>query len=393
MTTKSRSHKLILPIVAFVLMVSGCDKEDLSSVEKFGETSAVLQQTSTKMVQDIYDSCTRKEYVQIQYANALERAAPISIKPTVPTPIMSGVVLRNSGVSLARTLNSNSEETSEAPNFPPAKIRFKCRAEKDKAQVLQNLNDVLAIYVSTLGRLASRNTITFDQNLNAIRESFISFQKQAPGSSSSISENERKTFENGVNNGINISTSLLNLIADQQRHEKLKPIIVCNNDAVTKYIGDLQNQIKKYYITGVLQEEEEKNIQYIEEMYNVYLNNSANNKPESSINEYTALENDYNQRIEGIEARKTSAQAYINILGQTSITHQALAKTFRGDMTTADQNILCQNEGYLASDTVVSTQKSTLDLTPEQVQEAHQILSEYEVSIQPSLKVLKQTYR
>ena len=107
-----------------------------------------------------------------------------------------------------------------------------------------------------------------------------------------------------------------------------------------------------------------------------------------------SLENDYKQRIDAIESRKVAAKAYIDILEKTSLTHQALAQIFRGDMTATDQKNLCKQEGYLSPDVDPdkSLQPSTLKLTPQQIQKAQQILSNYSVSIQPSLKQLKQTF-
>jgi hypothetical protein len=392
MPSLSKLFKLIAFASPIALITIAC-QEDLTSVEKFGTTSVSIQETSTKMIQDIYDSCTRKEYVQIQYDNARKMAAPRA-EITIP----SSAAMTNpdnprdslpASPNLA-SLKPRFNLRSSPYEFPPAKMRFKCLPKRNQAQVMQNMNDVLAIYVATLGRLASPNTVTFDQNLKAIGESIKSLNKEVRGSISSPTPEALQTFDNGMNNGINIATSLLNLFANQQRQEKLKPIIICSNDNVTKYIDDLQKLIQLFYITGVLKEEEDVNLQYIEELYSSYLADTSASKPETKTEVYMLLENDYRQRIDGIEARRASAQAYINILEKTSLTHKALAKTFRGDMAPADQKILCQNEGYILG---TSLQQSSLDLTPQQVQKAQQILSDYEVSIQPSLKVLKKTFR
>jgi len=393
MSSISRSLKLITVTLPIALMMVGC-QEDLTAVEKFGTTSVSIQNTSTKMIQDIYDSCTRKGYVKIQYDNARRLSAPkANIPSRVVTPT-STLNRRSSRVSNPNemTFTNNvqlpSSPASEAPSFPPAKIQFNCQTQKNEAQIMQNMNDVLVIYIATLGRLASRNTVAFDQNLKAIGESIKSLSTEVK-----LVKGNQETFNNSVNNGINIATSLLNLIADQQRQANLRPIIVCSNDTVTKYIGGLQQLIKVFYITGVLQEEKEINLQYIEEMYSLYLEALATT-PDTSSEVYMSLENDYKQRIEAIEARQAAAQAYINILETTSLTHQALAKTFRGDMTPADQKILCQKEGYLPPDAKPDNplQPSTLKLTPKQIQKAQRILSDYEVSIQPSLTTLKQTF-
>ncbi|NUN66396.1 hypothetical protein HCU40_16950 [Pseudanabaena biceps] len=382
MSSIYKLFKLIAFASPIALMTIAC-QEDLTSVEKFGTTSVSIQETSTKMIQDIYDSCTRKEYVQIQYDNARKMAAPrADITPDNPRDSLPAMPNLSS-------LKPRFNLRSSPYEFPPAKIRFKCLPKTNQAQVMQNMNDVLAIYVATLGRLASPNTVTFDQNLKAIGESIKSLNKEVRGSISSPTPEVLQTFDNGINNGINIATSLLNLFANQQRQEKLKPIIICSNDNVTKYIDDLQKLIQLFYITGVLKEEEDVNLQYIEELYSSYLADASASKPETNTEVYMLLENDYRQRIDGIETRRASAQAYINILEKTSRTHQALAKTFRGDMAPADQKILCQNEGYISDPSI---QQSSLDLTPQQVQKAQQILSDYEVSIQPSLKVLKKPF-
>lgn len=393
MLSMSNSLKFIILALPISLMTVGC-QEDLTAVEKFGTTSVSIQAASAKMIQDIYDSCTRKEYVHIQYANARRLSAPKGDTPRSGTPTATFDRALSRGSNFNETTftdnNSSSSGASEAKkfDFPPTKIRLKCESKKIKSQLIQNTNGVLVIYVETLGRLASSNTVTFDQNLKAIKESIVSLSTEAE-----LVKGDQEAFNNSVTNGTNIATSLLNLIANQQRQEKLKPIIICSNDTITKFIDNLQQIIKLYYVTGVLQDEEDENLQYIETMYDLYLEALAAT-PDTSSEVYMSLENDYKQRIDAIESRKVAAKAYIDILEKTSLTHQALAQIFRGDMTATDQKNLCKQEGYLSPDVDPdkSLQPSTLKLTPQQIQKAQQILSNYSVSIQPSLKQLKQTF-
>jgi hypothetical protein len=233
------------------------------------------------------------------------------------------------------------------------------------------------IYVATLGRLASRDTVSYDRSLTAIEESLKKF-------GSNLSETDRQAFGASISTGINIAQSLLNLIGDRLRHEKLKPIIICKNNDLVKYIGDLQKQIDLFYLNGVLQDEKDQINVYSETVYNMTMRKFKNN-PTRLNNELAVLEVDYKQWNQKVQENKEAALAYLAILEQTSQTHQALFNTFKEDLTSEEQSTFCTS--YFPKPQERSSASMS---TPEQCKQAEKIMIDYAKKIKSLSKQLEQ---
>ncbi len=233
------------------------------------------------MLEDIYDSCTRLEVLKVAYGNVLEerRATLSSSSSRQPSSTSIPIVPDN----LAQ-LSSDFDSSDPPYKFPPARIKAACQTEKANSKIVTELNGVLVTYVETIGRLASRNNVNFDQNLQALKNSIMQIREsQINSSDSNLTDAQKqaiekqKQLERSLTDGLNIAQSLLNLYADQKRYEKLKPILICSNDSIVRYINELESIVNDYYLKGAIEEEENQLDRYFDVRHRLNMRKFQNN--------------------------------------------------------------------------------------------------------------------
>ncbi len=385
----------VFAVFPLTLILSSC-YEDLKLVEDFGLTSASIKGSSTKMLEDIYDSCTRLEVLKVAYSNVSEerKATLSSSDSTQPSSTIIPII-----PDKLSQLSDEFDGSDPSYKFPPARIKAACQKEKVNSEIVTQLNGVLVTYVETIGRLASRNTVDFDQNLQAIKSSIIQI-KETPINSSTLNltdaqrqaiEKQNQQFERSLTDGLNIAQSLLNLSADQKRYKKLKPIVICSNNSLIRYINALESLVKNNYLTGAIHEEENQIDMYFDVRYRLNMTKFKNN-PERLDNELVALSSEYEDKTQEINKKKEGTLAYFTILQQTAATHNALANQFKGDMNPEVEKAFCANYFPKESQQNYESQVQTRQLDSQQIQGTRKILRDYVETVKPLAKKLKQSF-
>ncbi|MGB5714568.1 MAG: hypothetical protein WBM44_27090, partial [Waterburya sp.] len=316
----------------------GCS-QNLEVVEEFGLTSSLIKDSSSKIISDIYDSCIRRERHEINIDKLRQDQFD-----SLPSD-QSG--------------QQNFTIVSEKSNFEPVRLQKKCKDAQNKSEIFDSLNTVIIDYVAVLGRLASRNTVSFNQNLalieTSINNNFIT----------KIAEESQDEFQVNVASIVGVANSLINLVADQQREDSLKPIIICTNDYLKNYINDFNNLISDYYISGLLQEEEEA----LEREYEMLFNRQK--LPEAALQENFAT----NMLI--IDNNQNAAKTYQKILQRTSVAHQSLANIFASNIG-KEKDLLCKS--YFDSENsnyIIFTENPNTETNKKQMKQAEKILEKY----------------
>ena len=322
--------------LGIVLFLSGC-RQDLEAVEEFGLTSSLIKKSSSKIINDIYDSCIRKERHEINIDKLNKETFHI---------------------------------VSNGFNFEPVRLQQKCKDEQEKSEIFGGLNTVLIDYVAVLGRVASRNTVSFNQNLTLIETSINN------NFAARLNEANQDAFQVNVASAMGVVDSLLNLVADQQRKDSLKLIIVCTNNKFKNYINDFNNLISDYYISGLLQEEEEA----LEREYEMLFNRKKLSEE--------ALKENFATNMLIIDGNKNAGKTYQQILQRTSIAHQSLADIFASNIK-EEPDLFCKN--YFDNENNYDsniTENQNLEINRKQMKKAKKVLDNYLTDIKTLEKQL-----
>lgn len=328
----------IIPLIPLTFLVSGCRQEDLTAVEQFGLMSPLIRQSSSNIVQDIYDSCVRKQ----EWAVA-------EIPPK---------------------------------QFPPIEVRDSCQKFIPVRDTTNQLNLVLIDYVESLGRLAADNTVNFNQNLQSVGNSLGNLSNTLSQVSGTVSLSQDQ-----IQQGTIIVNSLLKLWSQQFRRNNLKQVLICTDDPYFQnYTILLKEIIQNVYVTGNLQSEEDAINSYFDSAYREAVR-SYKNEPSKLANEIASLTKNYTQQINNLDRRKEAAIAYEQLLEKTRKAHQALAIGFQGQMTTQEKIVFCQNYFPVTNTQSVQSQAKanrTLNQPNEQeLKEMGKILKDYSQEIKP----------
>ncbi|MGJ5634239.1 hypothetical protein [Nostoc sp. CALU 1950] len=382
MLSMSRSLRLITLTLPLSFMLTSC-YEDLKSVEDFGLTSASIQENSSNLSKDIYDSCIRQELTKISYENVeYERGTTLPSAPlTQPTP--ANILSPSSNSSESFNFNS----PVNPYKFPPARIKAGCQDAKLQSEIVEELNQVLFTYVEILGRLASGNTLNFEPSLQAIITSIT----QISDTRMNADNTKKQEFDRGLTDGLNITQSLLNLYADKQRYEKLKPIIICNNTSISSYIKNLEKIVNNYYLVGVIKEEENKLDRYFDVRYRFNII-KFNNNPERLNNVIVTLSSEYEQQTQAINQKKQGVLAFLAILQQTSTTHNSLANQFKGDMTSEAEKTFCGNYFPKKNENINVSKAQAQKLDFHEIQFTRQTLRNYLKVVKPLAQKLEKSF-
>lgn len=381
MLATSRSLKLIIITLPLSLILTSC-YQDLKLVEDFGLTSASIQDKSSNFSKDIYDSCIRKELTEISYKNVQDER-----KSTLPSALSTQLVLANTLIKIDNLTELYNAHIPVNPyKFPPAKMKSACEDAKLKSEIVGQLNRVLFTYVETLGKLASRNPASLDQNLQAIKISIT----QIRDITSNMDNTKKQQFDRNLTDGINITQSLLNVYADKQRHEKLKPIIICSNTSISRYIQDMESIVNNY-LTGEIKQEESQIDRYFDVRYRRDIMKFKNN-PEQLNNVLVTLSSEYEQKTQEINQKKQGVLAFLAILQQTSATHNALANEFKRDMTPGVEKTFCANYFSNNSQNINVSNIQTQKLDVHEIQVTHKILQNYVKVVKPLSEKLEKSF-
>ena len=352
MKTKLKHSNLVLPLIFLLFIVSGCDQEDLTSVEQFGAVSSAMKLPSSNIIQDIYNSCLRRKDIEYQ----------------------ESVV----------TLNPDNA-------FQPVKVRKDCDKFIPVRETINQLNIVLFDYVESLGKLASGKTVDFNQNLQILGNSFGDFTTDLAKAGIAISLKPEQ-----IQQGTYIVNSLLQLKSQQFRRDQIKQVLICTDDPYFQdYTLLLMESIQQTYISGNLRLEENSINTYFDSAYREL--NRSQNDAAKLVAEVAILTNNYKEQIKDVDQRRDTAIAYLQLLEKTKKTHQALANLFKGSMNPKEKITFCENyfpANNKQAEKIQFDSRVIPHIPPNQnereFKEAQQILKDYSQEIQPILKRINQ---
>jgi hypothetical protein len=354
-----RSFKPIKPLLAlipFSILLSSCSR-DFPAAQRVAKMTVALEQASSSMADDVYNSCiTRTRYI-----------------------------------SLLSTSN-----TSEPFSLREEQEKLCAEVNKPTAANVKKANAVLVNYLKSIGRLASGDTVSFDQNLTALGESLKGL---------SIPTQEGTTFSlnaSNVNAGISISKFLLNATTGEFRRRHLKQAIVCTDKDIQAYIGSSQNLafnksqiggligIAQAYIDGVLKAEEEQIKTFFSD-YVAVLSKSPENLAEGRATDYLQIEEHYNKAIDSLKSRREAAESYIAELKNIAAMHEELKNEFQGKqkapLSEAQFQKYCQDLYQEKSQEKVATkEQESVTYDKEEIKRIEAIVAKYA----PTLESLSQ---
>jgi len=320
---KLRFTHLIVPVV---LIVSGC-RNNLEAIEKFGLTSSQIKAASTEMADDIYQSCMRTFWYNLP----------------------------------------------RDPKFDFVSERQNCDRFGEARERVSKANFVLVEYVESLGRLASNNTISFDSNLNALKDSI----KVLAGNSPIPLQLNQEQFEAGSS----IISSLAGIFTNSFRRKNLRQVIVCTDKPIQQYIPGLSLIAQEGYINGSL--EKEKLI--VDSIFRDFLPDLRNNPGERA-----KKAEEYNQTIDALEKRKKAAQAYIELLSSTAATHAQLKTQFAPSTDESKTASFCQ--GYFSKTSSVADTDQTFSLDAKKLKKVNNILAQYYKTAKPLVEQMEEGF-
>jgi hypothetical protein len=175
--------------------------------------------------------------------------------------------------------------------------------------------------------------------------------------------------------GSSIIDSLFAIFTARFRRKKLRQVIVCNNEPVKKYIPGLILIAQEGYIKGSL----EKERLIIDSIFRDFLPDVIDNPGERA-----KRAEEYNQIVDALDTRKKAAQAYIQLLNTTAVTHAQLKTQFTHSTDELKIDSYCRSLLSKISSVTVSDRELSLDT--KKIKKVNDILAQYYKTAKPLVK-------
>jgi hypothetical protein len=286
---KSHGHfkGTTLGTITILVLATGCT--DLKSVEEFGKSSAKVKAAVILVSSDAYQSCLRTAR---QYR-----------RPTTGTTVFPAA--------------TSFEFIRQAENA--------CDKKKEDAALIANANATLTDYMAGLGKLASDDTVKFEQNLDGLEKSIKGLTGLAPNAPT-----------DKVDAGIKIARFIFNQFVLAFKKENIEKAILCADESISEYTEGLQFVAREYYINGTLRNERTAMDNYYQSL-----------KPDISAQPSQAseriatflLRRQYGEELVALSDREQAGRAYIQLLSETAKTHNDLRGVFALRKNMNKQNI------------------------------------------------------
>ena len=338
MQHKRETFGIFLALVPSSLMLISCgDTSDLKGAEKYGLMAAEFEASTTKLADDIYNSCIRRaQYISLQ--------AP-----------------RNDTIQEQAIQDCNDLNRPQAANAKKA-------------------NQVLINYMVAVGQLASDNTVKFNESLVNISNALNGLNIEA------IKLNKEQ-----VDVGIGIATFFIDWVTREFRRGNLKEAIVCTDDSIQTYSKGLTNVFQKGYIDGILEQESESIRRYYEDYATVMRQRDAIDR------EFRALEQEKFQAINASLKRRDAAYAYLAIINKTAEVHGGLKEIFAGNEALptpaeCEQYLAVKDENNTSQSSSVDNWEEKEKLTPSELQQVSKISAQYKEEVMPLIRQLDDAF-
>jgi hypothetical protein len=353
--------------IPLLVLVTSC--KNLKTVEEFSQTSVRVKTTATLVSNDAYASCLRTARQYKRY------------KPLKPT---------DEGNITPPSLDEKIPIFPSADSFKAIEENEKaCDTKKEDADIITQANTTLTNYMEALGRLASGDTVKFDQNLDALEKSINGLTGLVPNA---------PTDE--INSGLKIARFIFNQFTLAFRRENIKEAILCANQSISEYTDGLKFVGQKYYIEGTL-----RNERIAMDNYYQSLKPDISAQPSQASERIATfiLRRQYGDELVALSNREQAGQAYIQILSETAKTHNELRDVFADGKNMNEQEIkdFCKpiftekdSSGktgalpvpvspMLAESETITPPAKAISLTPSESELIARILRDYQRKVEP----------
>ncbi|MEC4814949.1 MAG: hypothetical protein SAK29_16960 [Scytonema sp. PMC 1069.18] len=343
MKQKFKPIKAFLAFIPLTLALSSCGK-NFPSVEKLDKMATQLEQTSSSMADDIYQSC-------------LKRTQFISF--------LSGDFIHR-----------KEEEKNCDEIYKPT------------SQDVKTANVVLVKYIKSLGKIASNDTVSFDDSFNKFGDSLKSLEiPRSNGENFTLNKSE-------VDAGVGILKFITNAASREFRRKTLKQAIVCSDRDIQTYINGVSFTpvkgadsgptttggligLTQAYIDGILQSEE----QQIDTYFRDYRTVADKKQDELTL---IQLEDAYNKAMASLRARREAANNYVAILQEIAKLHQEIKTEFQDKAKKEDS---CQAI-YTTTLQKGDTKDKEVTYNPEELKRLEEIISKHANNLDPLIQKL-----
>ncbi len=320
---------------ALLLSLVGCGSNPaIESAQEFGLLAAQFEDNTNKLADDIYNSCIRRvRYMQVDTAVANQA--------------------RNDALKQCEDFN------------------------KPAAMQARSANQVVTNYVIAIGRLASDDAVSFQDELNSIKDSLNNLSiPTATGTNISLPQG-------GVSTGISIANFIFNWAAKRFREGTLREAILCTDQSLQTYTDGLEFVFRDGYINGLLEQELLRVNSYYDYYAAILRNTNGTDK------EFRELQLESFNAIDTVLQRRNASLSYVAIINKTANAHAALAKLFLGDENPPSKSSCAiyfnANQSDSTSINPENQQTFTLDFTVEELAKMKQIAINYQKEIEPLL--------
>lgn len=328
----SMNQKRVLKIgylSLLTLLASSC--ASFQSVREYASLSGAVRQASTTMANELYDSCMRSaQYTTLasQTPQPQSRRNELNFYKNLSSERKKELktLLPESQFYLDQLDRKIPEDLIKISGLSAISQR-----ELDEAicklfnrpLVSQSLtaHSVLLTYMDNLGKLASNDTVPFDETINEIENSLKEFDfRQEDGSVT-------KPLEKYAEAGTTIATVIIEAFINDFKQKNLKEAILCTDDAIQTYSNGLIEAMQIAYLDGILLIEQKRANKYFNDFAVIRLAQSGGSV---NVSQFLALDQDFNNTRNDINKKESAALAYMQILRSTANLHSGLKKEFRG---------------------------------------------------------------
>lgn len=322
------------------ITVAGCSSSpSLKEAQEFSEMSTKFKESTNKLANDIYGSCIRRtQYIQVN--------------------TLAGSRARDEALNDCEEINK------------PASVKVR-KASK-----------LVTDYIESIGKLASDDVVSFDDELDEVAEALSSFSIPLEPSDPT-QPSEFKLPSEAVNTGVSIAKFIFRWVTDKEREGVLKEAITCTEQPFQVYTDGLEFVYQEGYIRGILEQEIFRVNSYYSD-YAALLRDSN-----GSDRDFRQLERESFSAIEPVLERRNAAESYVAVLEATAAAHSNLAGVFLDGEDLPDESSCAiyfsnddQDSGNVASK---SNGKGSLGhhLTAGEYLKVQEILGEYQDTIEP----------
>ena len=330
----NKSAKIFGLLITSSIIIGSCGTDPvIRSAQVFGSESANFQENTNKLADDIYDSCLRR----VQYFRT--------------------------DIARLRKLRKQEWDKCENLNKPAA---LKARAA----------NQLVVDYMESIGKLASDDIVSFDDEFNNINNALKGLSIPVNGGAVTLPSGS-------VDTGTKIANFIFNWVTSAFRKGTLTEAITCTDQPLQTYTEGLQAALQEGYINGILQQELDQANNYYDDYAGILYDQNG------SGSDFNNLSKESYSAIVPILQRRNAALSYISIIKKTANTHAELAKLFLDGREPPSESTcseyFAQSKPESRAISPGEKNNKQAELSPEQLTLVSQILISYQNEVEPLL--------